>query len=195
MKLIAPTALFVAFVAMVEPASAHTVFGMTGFAGGFLHPLVVPTHLMAVTALVLLIGQQGWGYSAVIVYAAAIIAGLGAIALAYVPTLAEEGVLVVVAAAGLLVALARSLPRSLGLLLAGAAGLALALNSPPEAISLRDANLALLGTATGAVIVLLALMQVASRLTRPWQCIGARILGSWVAASAILVLALRLGRL
>ena len=30
--------------------------------------------------------------------------------------------------------------------------------------------------------------------TRPWQRIGVRIVGSWIAASAILVLALRLAR-
>jgi urease accessory protein len=192
MNFIARVLVAIAFVAMAEPASAHTVFGVTGFAGGLLHPLLAPTHLMAVMALALLIGQQGWGHGAVIAYAAAIIAGLGAIALAYVPTRAEEGVLAVAAVAGLLVALARPLPRSVGVLLAGAGGLALALDSPPEAISLRDANLALLGTAIGAVIVLLALLQVTTRLTRPWQRVGARILGSWIAASAILVLALRL---
>jgi len=79
-----------------------------------------------------------------------------------------------------------------GVLLAGAVGLAVALDSPPETISLRDANLALLGTAIGAVLVLLAVLQVATRLTRGWQRIGARIVGSWIAATAILVLALRL---
>lgn len=182
----------VAFLATAAPASAHAVFGVTGFASGLLHPLVVPTHLTTVAALALLLGQQRRGHGAEIAYAAAIIAGLGAIALAYVPTRAEEGVLAVAASAGLLVALSRPLPRSLGVLLAGATGLALALDSPPEAISLRDANLALLGTAIGAVLVLLALLQVTTRLTRGWQRIGARIAGSWIAASAILVLALRL---
>jgi hypothetical protein len=33
-----------------------------------------------------------------------------------------------------------------------------------------------------------------SRLTNAWQRIAARILGSWIAATAILVLALRLVR-
>ena len=192
MNFIARAWVAVAFVATAAPASAHPVFGVTGFAGGLLHALLVPTHLMAVVALALLIGQQRRGRGAVIAYAAAIIAGLGAIALAYVPTRAEEGVLAAAASAGLLVALARPLPRSVGVLLAGAVGLAVALDSPPETISLRDANLALLGTAIGAVLVLLAVLQVATRLTRGWQRIGARIVGSWIAATAILVLALRL---
>jgi urease accessory protein len=192
MNFVAQAAVAVAVVAMVEPASAHPVFGVTGFAGGLLHPLVVSAHLMVIVALALLIGQQRRGHGAVIAYVAAIIAGLGAIALAYVPALAEQGVLAVAASAGLLVALGRPLPRPVGVLLAAAAGLALALDSSPEAISLRDANLALLGTAIGAVIVLLALLQVTTRLTRGWQRIGTRIVGSWIAAGAILVLALRL---
>jgi len=192
MNFIARAWVAVAFVATAAPASAHPVFGVTGFAGGLLHALLVPTHLMAVVALALLIGQQRRGRGAVIAYAAAIIAGLGAIAIAYVPERADEGVLAVAASAGLLVALARPLPRSVGVLLAGAVGLAVALDSPPEAISLRDANLALLGTAIGALLVLLALLQLTTRLTRGWQRIGARIAGSWIAATAILVLALRL---
>ena len=192
MNFIARAWVAVAFVATAAPASAHPVFGVTGFAGGLLHALLVPTHLMAVVALALLIGQQRRGRGAVIAYAAAIIAGLGAIAMAYVPARADEGVLAVAASAGLLVALARPLPRSVGVLLAGAVGLAVALDSPPEAISLRDANLALLGTAIGALLVLLALLQLTTRLTRGWQRIGARIAGSWIAATAILVLALRL---
>lgn len=193
MNVIARASLAVAFVATGAPASAHPVFGVTGFAGGLLHPLVVPAHLLAIVALALLIGQQSRGHGAVIVCAAAIVAGLGAIALAYVPTLAEQGVLAVAASAGLLVALGRPLPRPVGTLLAGAGGLALALDSPPEAISLRDAHLSLLGTAIGAMIALLALLQVTTRLARGWQRIGARIVGSWIAASAVLALALRLG--
>lgn len=192
MNFIARVSASVAFVATAAPASAHPAFGVTGFTGGLLHPLLVPAHLMAAVGLALLIGQQRRDHGAVIAYAAAIVAGLGAIALAYVPTRAEQGVLAAAASAGLLVALGRPLPRSAGVLLAAAGGLALALDSPPEAISLRDANLSLLGTAIGAVIVLLALLQVTTRLTRAWQRIGARIVGSWIAASAILVLALRL---
>jgi hypothetical protein len=121
-----------------------------------------------------------------------VIAGLGLIVLAYVPTRVEEGLLVVAAVIGFLVALERPLPPVAGLQFAAAVGFALALNSPPEAIALRDANLALLGTAVGAPVLLLALTWLTSRLTRAWQRIGARILGAWIAASAILVLALRL---
>jgi urease accessory protein len=199
MNALARTGMAAVLLAVPETASAHAVLGVTGFFDGLLHALVVPSHVLAIVALALLIGQQGWGhgwrlgwrFGAVAAYVVAVLAGLGAIALAIVPTLAEQALLVFAMMAGLLAALARPLPPPLGALLAAAVGLSLALDSPPEAITLREANLALVGTALGAAIVLLVLVQGTSRLRRDWQRIGARIVGSWIAASAILVLALR----
>jgi urease accessory protein len=191
MNALARAGMAAVLLAMPETASAHAVFGVTGVFGGFLHALAVPSHVLAIVALALLIGQQGWGRGAVAAYVVAVLAGLGAIALAIVPTLAEQALLVFAMMAGLLAALARPLPPAFGALLAAAVGLSLGLDSPPEAITLRDANLALIGTALGAATVLLVLVQGTSRLRRDWQRIGARIVGSWIAASAILVLALR----
>jgi hypothetical protein len=74
------------------------------------------------------------------------------------------------------------------------AGLALGLDSPPQAISIADATTALIGTGLAACLALAIVVTVTSRLTRGWQRIGPRILGSWIAASAILVLALRFSR-
>jgi urease accessory protein len=123
-----------------------------------------------------------------------VVVGLGAIALAYVPTLAGEALLASAAINGAAVALARPLPQVLGATLAAATGLALALDSPPDAISLVEANLALLGTAAGVAVLLSAAVAISARLGRDWQRIGVRILGAWIAASTILVLTLRLAR-
>ena len=184
-------------LAMPDTASAHSGFaGATGFTGGLLHPLLVLAHILVVAALGLLIGQQAprWGRAVPIVYIIAMIVGLGAIALAAVVTLAEDILLGLAAVAGLLVALARPLPRWIGWLLSGAVGLALGFDSPPDAIPLTQAYVTMFGTALGAAVILLALVQVASRLRRDWQRISMRIFGSWIAASAILVLVLRLAR-
>jgi len=167
---------------------------MMPFVAGLLHPLLVPAHLLAIAALALLIGQQDWRRSVPMAYVVAVLTGLGAIILAYVPKFTEETLLALAAIAGLLVALARPLPQSLGVPLAAAIGLSLALDSPPEALALKEANLTLLGTALGAALLLLALLQGTTRLRHHWQRIGVRIFGSWLAASAILVLALRLVR-
>lgn len=182
----------IGFLAPVTEASAHTVLGITGFAGGLLHPLLVLSHLAALIALALLIGQQQRLRSLPIVFAIALIASLGAIALAYVPTYAEPALLTLAAVIGAMVALARPLPWMVRAALAAATGLAIGLDSPPEAISLPEANLTLAGTALSAIALLFALSWLAAQIRRDWQRIGVRIIGSWIAASAIMVLALRL---
>ena len=181
-----------AFALMVDHAWAHSVLGITGFAGGLLHPLLVPTHACSIVALALLAGQQRRLRSLPIIYGIGLVAGLGAIALAYVPTFAEPAILSFATMTGVMVALARPLPMIWGGALALATGLAVGLDSPPEAISISEANLTLLGTALCATAVLIALAWFTSQLHRNWQRIGVRIAGSWIAASAIMVLALRL---
>ena len=84
---------------------------MTALFAGLLHPLVVPAHVLAVAALALLIGQQGWRRNVPIAFSVAVLIGLGAIAMAYVPKFAEETLLAFAAITGLLVALSRRLPR------------------------------------------------------------------------------------
>jgi hypothetical protein len=56
----------------------------------------------------------------------------------------------------------------------------------------REAHLMLIGTALGGIVLMVVIVEIATRLTHPWQRIAARVLGSWIAASAILVLALTL---
>jgi urease accessory protein len=197
MKVVAGLLAGVLLVAAADPAVAHPVLpGVSGFTGGLLHPLLVAVHLMAVVALGLLIGLQAQhrGRAVAVVYGAGVLAGLAAIALAYVPTYAEETLLACAAISGLLAALARPLPQAIMAPLAAATGLSLALDSPPDAISLAEANRALLGTAVGAVVLLVVVAEAVMRLRRDWQRIGLRIFSSWIAASAILVLTLRLAR-
>ena len=78
--------------------------------------------------------------------------------------------------------------------LALAVGIALALDSSPGGISVREANVIIVGTFCGAVILLGIVLQVAAIFRRTWQKLGVRILGSWIAASAVLVLTWQLAR-
>ena len=195
MRAVAVALTGIVWLSTVDPVAVHPALqGVSGFYGGLLHPLLVPSHLIAAVGFGLLIGQQAphGARAAPVAYIAAVIAGLAVIALAYVPTFAEETLLGCAALSGLLTALARPLPQVMVVPLAAATGLSLALDSPPEAISLSEANRALLGTAVGAGILLVLVSEGALRLKRDWQRIGLRIAGSWIAASAILVLALRL---
>jgi urease accessory protein len=189
------TAVPLALVA--EPAFAHPPpLGIPGFFGGVLHPAFVPAHFMAMLGIGILAGQQApqWGRATPATFILALIAGLAVLTVGVAPRWAGEAVLTLALASGALVALARPLPAALGCALAAAAGVAIGLDSPPDVLSLREANLMLIGTALGGTLLFVVILEIATRLTQPWQRIGARILGSWIAASAILVLALRLVR-
>ena len=188
--------LIAAVLLPVDVAIAHAPLeGASGFSGGALHPLFVPAHALAILATGLLVGQQAprrpWPAAC---YGGGLLAGLVAIASAVAPELAGEAVLAAAAASGALVGLARPIPALLINALALVTGLALALDSPPQAVSLQEANATLAGTFCGAVVLLLVVVEGTTLLRRDWQRIGMRILGSWTAASAIMALTLRLAR-
>jgi hypothetical protein len=102
--------------------------------------------------------------------------------------------LALAAIGGLVVALARSLPSIIQHALAFMTGAALALNAPPQAVTIPAAIAAQAGTGIAALAALGLVAFVAIKAKDDWQQIGIRIIGSWIAASAILVLALRLAR-
>jgi urease accessory protein len=187
--------LVIALMLLASPAYAHPPpIGIGGFWGGLLHPYLVTAHAAAIVALGLLVGQQGWGRVTPVAFILALMAGLGLIALALVPPYANEALLVLAAIIGLLVALPRPWPEPVGIALGVLTGVAVGLDSPPEVLSVREANLMLIGTGLGASLFLVLVTEGATKLTKPWQRIGARIAGSWIAAAAILVLALSFSR-
>jgi urease accessory protein len=186
-----------ALVLAATPALAHDVVpGVGGFTGGLLHPLLVPAHLLAVTSLGLFAGQQPRRTSAglLAVFTASLVVGVIAIVSAVSPVYQGEVVLAVTAVAGLLVALARPLTALLSVPLIVIAGIAIMLDSVPDDVSMQRTFLALVGTGIATVVAIVLIAEAARALRRDWQRIGVRILGSWIAASAILVLALRLAR-
>ncbi|MBX9844286.1 MAG: HupE/UreJ family protein [Xanthobacteraceae bacterium] len=196
MRDLARALIALALVVAAEPALAHPPpLGVRGFWGGVLHPVFVTDHVVGILGLGLLIGGQArWGWLPPSAYVAALAAGLAAMTTGIVPRFANEAVLGTAVVAGLLVALARPLPQVLGAVLAVVLGLAVALDSPPEVLSVSEANLMLIGTGIGAAAFLIV-VALASRQTQArWAGIGVRILGSWIAAAAILALALRFAR-
>jgi urease accessory protein len=191
------TTVGLALTLIAEPALAHPPpLGIPGFVGGLLHPFFVPAHALAVAGLGLLIGIQmpRWGRAAAYAYIAALAAGLGLMTLGVVPRWMNEGLLVSAAVTGALVALAKPLPQIVGALIAIPTALAIALDSPPEVISLREANLMLVGTGLGATAFLVVVVAIGARLKHPWLRLGAQVIGSWIAAGAILSLTLQLVR-
>jgi urease accessory protein len=181
----------------MDVARAHAPFeGAGSFSGGLLHPLFVPAHMLALVATGLLISRQvhRWHWLAPASYVVGLAIGFTAMMSAYAPQSAGEALLAATVVCGGAVALPRPLPGILGCALALIVGVALALDSPPGGISVREANVILIGTFCGATILLLAVVGLTTMLTREWQRIGVRIVGSWVAAIAIMVLTLHLAK-
>jgi len=167
---------------------------LDGFYTGFINPFLVPAHVLVLVGLGLMIGRQSSRLIAFTAFAAGLAAGLVALAHAVGQTSAPMALLVGAVAVGLITAAGVPLPLVVGAPLAAAIGMAVGLDSPPQATSLRAAYAALVGTGVGAALLVGTITMVAGRMTRPWQRIGVRLLGSWVAASALMVLALRLVR-
>ena len=159
------------------------------FGEGLLNPVLVPAHALALVALGLFIAWNADHVGATLVFPAALAAGLIALTLAVGQTPARIVLLADTAVIGVLVATAWAPPKPIGWLLAGIAGAAIALDSPPQAITIAQGNAALIGTALGACAVMFAVIAATGYPSARWHELAMRILGSWIAASAILVLA------
>ena len=119
---------------------------MTGLAGGLMQALL-PIHVMAILSTVLLAARAKLRLRMfVAAFAAGLAAGLAALALGVGETPAADVLLAATLLNGLAVAAAVAAPRLLVGLVAFVAGCALGLDSPPDAISLREAVLGLIGT-------------------------------------------------
>jgi hydrogenase/urease accessory protein HupE len=178
-----------------EAALAHSpIKGLDSFYAGALHPLFVPAHVLALLALGILLGQQGARALQPV-----ILAFLGATAAGLVYAGMGEGrdvglaLLAAAALTGLLVALARPLPLWFNLLLAVTLGLLLGADSTQDELAGRARFAALLGSGIALYLLMLyALVFADGFQRREWQRIGLRVIGSWCAAAALLVLALGL---
>jgi urease accessory protein len=157
---------------------------------------LAPTNLLAMVALGLIAGQHARQTPRVIlaIFAAGLLAGSALIALALREATAPIALLVLAAVAGLLVAIGWKPPALARHALAFAIGVAIALNAPPQAVTIPQAVASQAGTAVAALVVLCLAIIAAMKTEHGWQQIAIRIAGSWIAASAILVLASRLFR-
>jgi urease accessory protein len=168
---------------------------MTGAFVGGLAGFFLPTHLLAVAALGLMIGLGGrLSIAHAALFAVGFVAGCFVIATAIRETPAPVLLLGCAALCGGLVLAAWRPPLVLTAMLTVGVGVLIALNSPPQALTIRAAMIEQFGSAVAALLTLAVIILIVTKATQPWQRIGVRVIGSWIAASAILVLALRLAR-
>ncbi len=160
---------------------------------GFLHPLVTPGHLIALISLGLVAGPTTLPAITAMVatFALGLTIGLGALACGAGETPAGDVLLASAALCGLTAAKGVRAPVALAAPAALASGVALGLDSPPEAIRLGEAVAMLVGTACGGIAALALIALLAFTAAGRWQGIVLRVAGSWIAAIAIVALAVR----
>lgn len=179
-------------------AHAHVVIpGIGGFEGGLLHPILVLSHALALIALGLLAGMRPLRKRLLVIatFAVAMLSAFGLVSMAYATDRAELAVLALAAITGLVLAAWPMAPLAVAALISALTGGAILFDSVPAVPSVRETVAALCGTALAATAMLAVTAFASAALPAFWPRIGVRIAGSWIAASAILVLALRLAKL
>jgi len=179
---------------MPQLAFAHMpIKGINDFYSGFLHPLFVPAHLLLLISFGLFIGQKRLSSNSTIlvVYASAIVIGL--LFAWFSGDEKEIYILSMATLMGLLVASNLSVRLYLILFVSALAGLILGMDSAQETLTGTNKFASLFGSGVAIYFLALYPMILAEYLQKKsWGKIGIRIVGSWVATSAILVLALSL---
>jgi urease accessory protein len=194
-----PAAIVAAIFLMGPGATqAHVVIpGVGGFEGGVLHPMLVLSHALALIALGLLLGAQPartrlWLIAA-FVFSMALSFEL--VSLTFATVSAELATLLLAAITGLLLASGWKVPSPAAALLSLGLGAAILFDSVPAVPTVRETVITLCGTALSSTALIAVAAFLSAALPAFWQRIGIRVAGSWIAASAILVLALRLAKL
>jgi hydrogenase/urease accessory protein HupE len=191
---LALAALGAALLLMPTLALAHgSGKGAGSFFSGAVHPLREPAHALALMTLGLWTGQRGIDES----HPSLPCFGL---ALLLCLWLASTGInldvdfalYVAAATMGIAVAISMKVPTLMRASVAGLVGAGIGLGSRPDGLVGAALTPPMSGTAFGACLWLLNAVALAALMQRPVWNIGVRVLGSWLAASALLVMALSL---
>ncbi len=172
-------------------AWAHSpVPGLGRFYNGMLHPVLAPAAFIALAALGVLIGQQGLVQSRRAVLWLVLALMLGLVAGSQWPGIDADIGLLALGTLTAACALAAWRP-SAGLLaaLAATAGALAGVGLSDMAVG-AGRWVVIAGTWLGAALLALGIAATAELAHRPWQQIALRVVASWLAASALLVLGL-----
>ncbi|MCG6937798.1 MAG: HupE/UreJ family protein [Gammaproteobacteria bacterium] len=187
------TFIVLALLAVPGSAFAHTAIkGANNFFNGFLHPVVVPAHLLLLIAVGLFFGQQKLKeiHMPLMVFLLSTMSGLVATTVSRAYQV-EDIILAGAAIVGLLIAIAHPIKLFWISTVGAVAGFLLGFDSMQDTLFGVQKYVGLFGSAVGIYCFSLYPMLIADYFKKkPWQKIGIRVIGSWIAASALLVLAL-----
>lgn len=172
-------------------ASAHApTEGLSTFYAYFLHPVSVPAHALLIIATALLLGRSGgsavqWGLAGM---SLGLCAGVGLVAGGAAVATDQRLLLALALATGAAVAVDFTLAMVGALVLAAIVGAVVLLDSEVASPTTRQGFLAGAGIVCGVLYTTIVVAGLTVGLTQRWQRIGMRIVGSWIAAIALLVL-------
>ena len=171
------------------------IFIQTWFQQGFLHPLLTPSHLILLISLGVIIGQQGIKLSYFIAISVSLAIGLFFKASLVIDVNIELILLGLALIISLLVVIKLRLPSLLTVLLIILGCFVVAYDSDPiviPGVGENSINNWLLGALTSMLGVLALISLISLFLMRFWEGVILRIMGSWIATSAIFILTLSL---
>ena len=165
------------------------------FLQGLQHPLLTSAHLIILIALGIFFGQQNAKErtSALISFVLFTLVGLVTTRLYQAEWNLEIVLLILAGLMGIVIALKCTLPLWSVIIFSLLAGFVIGLDSAPimiPGLSTRKVYSNMAGTLTSASLILLFVSLVAALMNKFWQGIVLRILGAWVFASTIMVVAL-----
>jgi urease accessory protein len=181
-------------LSLIFPASAlaHPMKGVGDFYAGMLHPMISVECVLPIIALSLLAGQQNRRTAIGILLSFPIASVLGALLGLVLPVSPFVAVINTAAMAvlGILVALNRTLPLQISVILSAVLGLTVGWANGGELTSDTSAYRFIPGLAVVGLLLISYGIGLVHHLDKPWAKIGVRVTGSWIAAVGILVLSL-----
>lgn len=202
--------LVISLCVLPNTVFAHGIFkGLNSFYNGFLHPVFVPSQLIAIIALGLFLGQQSYkGHRSFFSFSVAVLIGLIATGIyvgdeksaSYLITENSTFALLITSlSASALIVFNLKIPNSIGLVLLIIGGFFIGLDSIPpneminQTLFNRDKWLFLFGVCVAVYLLFLYPLTLAEVFKKAfWQKVVIRILASWIAASSLMVWAISL---
>jgi urease accessory protein len=176
-----------------ESSEAHSpIPGIGAFYGGLLHPFLVPSQLLLLLAVNLAVGGSGRASAHLGSIAATIglAAGLVLGSLLRVEAISSTILLIAALAFAIPVIFAATLAPTIALMFSFSAGALVGVDSTPESGPSGAVVMAATGTFVGGALLTIVVLALSLSVSRDWQRIGIRVLGSWIATASILVASL-----
>jgi len=177
-------------------ARAHsTIQGLDGFSAGALHPLTTPAHLLVIAALGLPIGQRSPLdlKAPLLIFVPCLTFALIFLTTGLVKAVYQPVLIGLALCAAIPVALEKPLSPWACRTLSAAAAFAIGFDSAPEPSSAGGLLKTLLGTWVMVIFLVFDIASYTSLAMRgSWSRVGVRVLGSWIIAISLMVLALSL---